>query len=156
MVHATAIAEIVIRRPIEMVRAQFLDLQHHMANDVHPEIEIVNHERDGDSWLYTQGSRVFGRMRRNRVRLGPMDTGSVRLAFLHGPDQGTAQVVTFEALGGEATQVRSTTTIPLRGLMSLLRAFVENQATKVSARALMQDRSDLERYGYPRAAKATR
>ena len=154
MAQATAVAEAVIQRPIEMVRGQFLDLQHHATNRVHPDIEIVDRQRDGDAWVYTQGQRVFGRLRRNHVRLESTSDGSVRLSWLSGPDHGTCQIVTFEALGEASTRVRTTTTIPLSGLMSLMRVLVEKQATRLAVQALEQDRADLEQFGYPRVAQS--
>jgi hypothetical protein len=150
MTEAVAIAEIVIHRPIEIVRAQFLDLQHHIAKNVHPDIEIVDHQREGAAWVYTQGQHVFGRMRHNHVRLEAAEGESVRLAWLSGPDRGTVQTVTFQPLGDASTRVRSRTTIPLSGLMSLMKFLVEKQVSKLSLRALEQDRLDLEQGGYPR------
>ena len=152
MIQAIAIAEIVIHRPIEIVRAQFLDLEHHITKRVHPDVEIIDHQRDGGAWVYTQGQRVFGRMRRNRVRLEAAGDGSVSLAWLSGPDHGTVQTVTFQAVGDSSTRVRNRTTIPLSGLMSLMKPLVEKQATKLSQQALEQDRTDLEQGGYPEGA----
>jgi hypothetical protein len=147
-VTVTSIKE--IRCPIDVVRAQFSDLKHHIAHDVHRNIDFTLHASDERSCDFTQGYRILGFVRRDEVRLERKADGSLHGKFVEGSNHGTETFTTFESLGSYSTRVQFKAVIPLRGLMALAKPLVKRQLERDIAKGLEEDRIDLEERGYPR------
>ena len=147
-VTVTSIKE--IRRPVDVVRAQFSDLKHHIAHNVHRNFEFTLHASDERSCDFTQRYRLLGVMRRDEVRLERKADGSLHAKFVGGPSRGTETFTSFESLGSGSTRVQFKVVMPLRGLMALARPFVKRQVERDLAKGLEEDRIDLEERGYPR------
>jgi hypothetical protein len=139
-----------IRRPIDVVRAQYGDIRHHQANNVHPDFEFTVHSSDEQRSEYTQVSRVLGFRRSDEVQLDLRADGSQHAKFVEGPSQGLDILVSFESLGPDSTLVEFKVVAPLRGLMALAKPLVKRQLTRDIANVLEEDRIDLEELGYPR------
>jgi hypothetical protein len=140
-----------IRCPIDVVRAQFTDLKHHITNNVHRNLEFTLHSSDERRCDFTQGYRVLGFMRRDEIRLEREADGSLHGKFVEGASQGTETFVTFESLHSGSTRVQFKAVVPLRGLMALAKPLVKRQLERDIAKGLEEDRIDLEERGYPRA-----
>ena len=139
-----------IRCPIDVVRAQFGDIKHHIVNNVHSKLELTLHAEDERGCDLTQGYRILGLQRRDEVRVDRKADGSQHGKFLEGPNQGTETFATFESLGPDSTRVEFKVVVPLRGLLALAKPLVKRQLERDIARGLEEDRIDLEELGYPR------
>jgi hypothetical protein len=139
-----------IRCPVDVVQAQFSDLEHHIAHNVHRNLELTMHASDERSCDFTQGYRMLGFMRRDEVRLERQADGSLHGTFVEGPNQGAETFATFESLGSDSTRVQFKAVIPLRGLMALAKPLVKRRLERDIAKGLEEDRIDLEERGYPR------
>ena len=62
--------------PIEVVRAQFNDLKHHIVSSVHRNLELTLHADDERGCDLTQGCRTLGLLRRDKLRLDRKADGS--------------------------------------------------------------------------------
>lgn len=147
-VTVTSIKE--IRCPIDVVRAQFGDLKHHIAHNVHRNFEFTLHANDERRCDFTQAYRMLGLLRRDEVRLEREAEGSLHGKFVEGSSHGTETFTTLESRGSDSTRVQIKTVVPLRGLMALARPLVKRQLERDIAKALEEDRIDLEERGYPR------
>lgn len=139
-----------IRCPIETVRTQFGDMTHHIANNVHPNLEITLHAQDERGCEFTQGYRLLGLMRRDKGSLERKADGSLYGKIVEGPSRGTETFTTFESRGPDSTRVEFKVVAPLRGLMALAKPFVKRQLKRDIVKGLEEDRIDLEERGYPR------
>ena len=147
-VTVTSIKE--IRCPIDVVRAQFSDLKHHIEHNVHRRFQLTLHASDERSCDFTQGYRILGVVRHDEARLERNADGSLHGKFVEGPNQGGETFTTFESLGSDSTRVQFKAVIPLRGLMALAKPLVKRQLERDIANGLEEDRIDLEERGYPR------
>ena len=125
-VTAASITE--IRCPIDVVRALFGDLEHHISHDVHRNLVLKLRASDERSRGFTQGYRILGVTRRGQIRLGRKADGSLHGKFVRGPSQ-----------------------VPLHGLLALAGPLVKRQLEQDIAKGLEEDRIDLDERGCPRA-----
>lgn len=136
-----------IGRPLEIVRSQFLDIEHHATQNVHPWLQLAEIKSSPEGCSFVQTIKTFGRDRTNRVwhfRKGQ----EVISEYVEGPDKGVRSMVCFEALSPEVTRVTNRTTIPLSGLAVLMKPLAARAVRDTAIRALEEDRRDLEEGGF--------
>lgn len=144
-----------IAAAVDTVSAQFADLDHHIAQDVHPKLRLQVLQRGADAVRYRQEVRLLGLRqvdvfeRRFGRDGGFVDQavegfnrgGSLQFSFLPQPRDGRA-----------GTQVEIVVRLPLPPLVGpLLRPLLEAQVRREVAAAAREDVVDIEQRGYPRA-----
>ncbi len=141
-----------IRRPIDVVRAHYGDIRHHMINNVHPIVSLEILRDHSEGCLFKQRSKVFGRERLDTYVLERRADGTVYLKVTEGPSLGIETFVSFRALGEAATEVTFTVSIPLPGLAVLIAPLARHVARRDMRTVLEEDRIDMEINGYQPAA----
>lgn len=136
--------EKVIARPIDVVKAQFVDMAHHEQTRVHGAIEISNARRDGGLCRFTSRRRMFGRLEESENEIVVHPDGNSTVHTVSGPNRGLVLRQTFEADGSESTRVRIEIEVPLKGMLRLLAPIVRKTVERDLAVALEEDRVDLE------------
>lgn len=144
-------AEKVIARPVDVVRAQFMDMEHHAAAGVHADLEVSNVRLHDHGCRFTGRRRVFGRLQEDEIELSRGSDGSVMLRSVAGSNPGLLITQAFDPVGDDRTRVRATVELPVAGILRLLRPLVRKGLERDLAKAFEEDRIDLEERGYPRA-----
>ena len=145
-----------IGAPVDLVRRQFADLDHHIAENVHPKLRFEILERGEWRARYAQEVRLLGIRQRDvfersleadgrmldRAVAGFNKGGSIEFRFT--PERRDAR---------EGTRVDTLVRLPLPPLIgALLRPLLEAQIRREVVAAAEQDRVDIEQRGYPRRA----
>ena len=143
-------AEKLIARPIEVVQAQFVDIQHHATTPVHADLHVGNVRPQQGGCRFTGRRRVFGMLQEDEFEVLRDADGNSTLRSLSGANAGLLITQKFEAEGTERTRVRATVDYPLRGIFRLLAPLVRIGLQRDLATALEEDRFDLEQRGYPK------
>ena len=148
---ATVIArgEKLIARPLAVVQSQFADMAHHATTRVHADLEVTNVRAQKGGCLCTGRRRVFGMLQEDELEVLRRADGSSTLQSLSGSNAGLLITQTFEAVGADRTRVRTTVELPVKGMFRLLRPLVRMGVRRDLAKALEEDRLDLEERGYP-------
>ncbi len=139
-----------IARPIESVRAQFVDMQHHASNPVHADLAVSNVRPQEGGCRFTGRRRVLGMQQEDEIEVRRRADGSSTLRSLAGSNAGLLITQTFEAVDERRTRVRTTVELPLKGLLALLAPLLRAGLQRDVDKALEEDRVDLEERGYPR------
>jgi hypothetical protein len=144
----------VIQRAPEVVRAHFLDFDHHIAHGVHKGVAYTVLERHGAQQRVRSQFRVYGLPKTDEIIVYQDDDGAVVQDFVHGDFAGGRIRVSF-APAGTGTRVTATLDVPLRGVNRLLRPLLERVVGKLTTQAIEEDRIDMEQHGYqpPSAAR---
>jgi len=146
-----------IAAPLDTVRSQFADLQHHIATDVHPKLRFEVLQQNGKRARYVQQVTLLGiRQRDVFVREFEPD-GTMVDTSIEGFNKGGSLRFTFtpEARGGAAgTDVQIRIRLPLPPVVgALIRPLLVGQIRREVAAAAAEDKHDIEVRGYrPRAA----
>lgn len=137
-----------IARPIDIVRAQFVDMHRHSSTRVHADLEVSNVRPQANGYLVTGRRRVFGVLQEDEIEVTRQADGNSTLHSLSGTNAGLLITQTFEAIDDKSTRVTSTVQMPVRGMMKLLSPLVRMALKRDLATALEEDRVDLEERGY--------
>ncbi|AMO24144.1 hypothetical protein UC35_16470 [Ramlibacter tataouinensis] len=148
----TAQAEKIIARPLEVVQAQFVDMQHHASTRVHADLEVANVRALPDGWRITGRRRVLGKLLEDEIEVLRDAEGNSTLRGISGPNAGFVISQRFEALDAGRTRVRTSVELPVRGFKVLLRPLLRMGLQRDLVTALEEDRRDLEEKGYQLAA----
>jgi len=148
---ATVIArgEKLIARPLAVVQSQFADMAHHATTRVHADLEVTNVRAQKGGCLCTGRRRVFGMLQEDELEVVRLADGSSTLRSLSGSNAGLLITQTFEAVGADRTRVRTTVELPVKGLLRFLAPLVRAGLQRDLAKALEEDRFDLEERGFP-------
>jgi hypothetical protein len=134
-------------RPVEVCRAHFLDMRHHIEHGVHRGIEYTILDERGASCRVRQKFKVLGMTKVDELELSRRDDGAVVQRFLVGDFAGGTLTIQF-APDGAGTRLHADFDVPLRGVNRLLAPIVLRTVKKLTAQALEEDRVDLEERGY--------
>lgn len=142
-----------IAAPLATVRAQFADLQHHIAADVHPKLRFQVLQQSAARARYVQEVTLLGiRQRDVFVREFGAD-GSMTDTSVEGFNKGGSLHFRFTPqLRGNApgTEVEITIRLPLPPLVgALIAPLLVRQVRREVAAAAAEDKSDIEVRGYP-------
>jgi hypothetical protein len=135
------------KRTPDVVRCHFLDMQHHIAVEVHHGVDYRILEEAAQRLRLTQQFRVMGMKKQDELVLYPTPDGRVIQEFLAGDFAGGGIELRFHADAG-GTRLEAVITAPLRGLNKLLRPLIRRTVAKLVDQALEEDRVDLEERGY--------
>jgi hypothetical protein len=144
MTTVTVTEVIEIRRPIDVVRAHYSDVQHHADHHVHAAYVVRVLSQHASGCTFEQRSKMFGRERVDLYELHRRADGAVCSTATSGPSKGVATLVSFRALGDDSTEVRFEVTVPLPGLAGLFAPLVRRRARAETRAVLQEDRHDLE------------
>lgn len=145
-------AEKVIGRPIDTVRAQFTDMDHHASTGVHADLQVSNVRPQAGGCRFTGRRRVFGMQQEDEIEVQRAPDGNSTLRSISGTNAGLLIRQQFEAVDAGRTRVRTTVEMPVTGVLRLLTPLVRIGLARDLATALEEDRFDLEERGYPAAA----
>jgi hypothetical protein len=153
----TRYAEVVhdewIAAPVETVRAQFADLDHHIRRNVHPALRFEVLERRVDGARFVQEVRLLGVKQRDVFERSALPDGSLLDTSVEGFNRGGSLHFRFtgEREGDRpGTLVRITIRLPLPPMVGpLLRPFLESRVRREVRAAALQDKADIEGLGYP-------
>ncbi len=140
--------ECVYRRPVDIVRAHFLDFDHHIEHDVHRGLRYSVLERLGDRQRVRVEFRVLGLPKVDELLVYVAPDGSVVEEYVSGDFAGGTLRVEFEPRGPDATRVEARIDFPLRGFNRLARPLLRRVVSRLAEQAIEEDRVDLEERGY--------
>jgi hypothetical protein len=142
---------VVIDRAAEVVAAQFADVAHHEATGVHPAATFAVID-EGDGWCeYDQVSRVGPRSIRQRYRLDRTDLRHQVNTVTDGLFTGGTLTFSVAEQGSDRSEVTATLTTPRSRLLTVVGPALSQALGRSLARALAEDKSDLESDRYPAA-----
>lgn len=143
-------AEGVIARPIDVVRAQFVDMAHHASARVHAKLEVADVRPGEGGCRFTGRRRTLGMLQSDDIEVTQRADGSSTLRSVGGSNKGLLITQTFEAVAADRTRVRTTVELPFPGILFFLVPLVRMGLQRDVEAALEEDRVDLEQRGYPR------
>jgi hypothetical protein len=140
-----------IRREVEAVREQFMDLHHHARGGVHPDLTFTVLESAPKRVLFQQEARLLGLKQVDQVEALQNSDGSVDYIFKSGMNTGSRIHFDFRK-DGDVTVVDATAYLKLNGWKRLIGGPFARAFKKIGEKALEEDRRDLESGRYQRAA----
>jgi hypothetical protein len=144
--------------PIATVRAQFTDLQHHIAADVHPKLRFEVLSQGERQARFVQQVKLLGiRQRDVFERQVAADGMSMVDTSVEGFNQGGSLTFRFAPgtqSGREATCVGVTIRLPVPRFLGLLAPLLEAQVRRELLAAVAEDKHDIEVRGYPPGRQA--
>lgn len=147
-----------IAAPVDTVRAQFADLDHHIHGNVHPKLRFEVLERRADGARFVQEVRLLGIRQRDVFERSFGADGSIEDRSVEGFNRGGTLRFRFlpqRVAGRAGTLVEIVIRLPLPPLIGpLLKPLLEAQIRKEVRTAALEDQADIEQRGYPRAAVA--
>ncbi len=143
----TVQSDIVIDRPIELVRQAFLDVDHAVRDRVHEGVKLkwLPPREPGERRLLSE-IRVLGVQYADEV-LVEEENGTLIRRFVHGPNAGAVFVASFESHGGEGTLVRLRAHVPLTGFRWAVGPLLVLAVRKAIDKELGEHKRDIEK-GY--------
>jgi hypothetical protein len=139
-----------IAAPVEVVRAQTNDIDHHINHDVHRKLHINSLSLNGEVLEYFQELRFFGFTIRDQVIQQTLSDGAICISYSGGIMNGAKLSISLSRSGESKTTVHQTLTLPSKKLNTLLAPFLRPLLKKALLLALEEDRVDIEEKGYPR------
>jgi hypothetical protein len=143
-------AEKIIARPIDVVRSQFVDMQHHATAPVHADLDVSNVRPQAGGCRFTGRRRVLGLQQVDEMEVLRDADGNSTLRSVSGSNAGLLISQKFEPVEPGSTRVRTTVELPVRGLLVLFKPLLRMALKRDLVIALEEDRRDLEERGYPR------
>ena len=148
----TRFAEVIhaldIVAPIDKVRSQFADLDHHISTNVHPKLSFQVLEKRADGARFVQVVKLLGIKQRDVFERTVATDGSIHDESADGFNKGGSLDFQFTP-AGEATRVQIAIHLPLPPLMGFLKPLLISQIRRKVTAAALEDKYDLEVRGYP-------
>jgi hypothetical protein len=139
-----------IGRPAKLVRRHFLDVEHHQRHPVHTGAVFTVREQSDRHCIYDTVTSVGPFRLQEHSRLDLVGDEVVNRC-LAGPNEGMVNTFSFRELSPNETEVVVDIRVPRTGVRRLLAPVLRSMLRNGFARALEEDRVDLEEHGYPRA-----
>lgn len=147
-----------IAAPIDTVRAQFADLDHHIERNVHPKLRFEVLRRRERGARFVQEVRLLGMRQRDVFERSIEPDGSIEDRSVEGFNRGGSLSFRFEPKtveGRAGTEVEIVIRLPLPPIVgALVRPLLEAQIRKEVQAASLEDKRDIESLGYPVARRA--
>src|SRR3954466_15825247 len=141
-------ASLRIERPAGVVGQQYRDIEHHIRNNVHPDIQYAwEPAPDGQRKIRTT-FHVLGLPQYDVSELEDGTDGSFVIRCVEGTNAGMVLVHRFVPLGPNATQVELVADVPATLARKLLGPLFVAGARQVMRKALAEDKRDLEQGAY--------
>ena len=138
-----------IARALDVVRRHFSDVEHHMRNHVHPDVEFTPLPDLQGECRFRKTIRILGIPIVDEVVLNRQPDGSITEDSVAGPSTGMRLVSSFLADGPQCTATTLTVQMPVQGLKWLAAPWLRLLIARRLTRALDEDRRDLEVGRYP-------
>lgn len=138
--------ECVIKRPLDVVRAHYLDFAHHIAHGVHRGVEytVLERHEGGAKQRVVSRFRVMGLLKVDEIVAFATPGGEIVQRFEKGDFAGGSIRIRFEREAPGVTHLYATFDAPLRGVNRLLSGIVKRTVEKLTEQAIEEDRLDLE------------
>jgi hypothetical protein len=133
-----------IERPVEVVRAQFRDIDHRIRNNVHPDIQYEWTPGEPGQRKVRTTFHILGVPQHDVSLLEDAPDGSVVMRCIEGKNAQLVLTHRFTALGPNTTGVEVTAEIPAERARGLLGSLVVAGLRQVIRKALAEDKRDLE------------
>jgi len=141
-----------IAAPISNVRAQFADLQHHIAANVHPRLSFQVLSQSDRSARFVQVVRLLGMKQRDVFERQFFADGTMIDTSVEGFNKDGSLTFHFTPetrQGRDGTDVSITIRIPVPPMLGFLSGLLEKQIRREMLAAVAEDKHDLEVRGYP-------
>ncbi len=142
-----------IAAPVETVRAQFADLDHHIQRNVHPKLKFEVLQRHSRGARFVQEVRLLGMRQRDVFERSIGPDGCIEDRSVEGFNRGGRLTFRFAPApvgGGVGTHVEIRIRLPLPPLIgALVKPLLEAQIRKEVQAAALEDKADIENRGYP-------
>ena len=142
-----------IHAPVDTVRSQFADLEHHIRANVHPKLRFELLSKGPNRARFVQEVRLLGLRQRDVFERRVADDGSICDLSVEGFNRGGSLNFTFVP-EREGTRVDIGIRLPMPGPMFLLRPLLEAQIRREVRAAALEDKHDIEVRGYAASADA--
>jgi hypothetical protein len=142
-----------IHAPVDTVRSQFADLEHHIRTNVHPKLRLELLSKGPNRARFVQEVRLLGIRQRDVFERRIADDGSMCDLSVEGFNQGGSLSFKFVP-ERDGTRVDVAIRLPMPGPMFLLRPLLEAQIRRELRAAALQDKHDIEVRGYALRADA--
>lgn len=136
-----------IHAPVDTVRSQFADLEHHIQTNVHPKLRFELLSREPRRARFVQEVRLLGLRQRDVFERRIADDGSICDVSVEGFNRGGSLGFAFAPERG-GTRVDIVIRLPMPGPMFLLRRLLEAQIRREVRAAALEDKRDIEVRGY--------
>jgi hypothetical protein len=147
-----------IAAPVELVRSQFADLQHHIRTNVHPKLRFEVLQQERHRARFVQEVRLLGIRQRDVFERVVRADGSMLDTSIEGFNKGGTLEFHFHRDardGRDGTRVDVTIRLPLPPVVGrLLRGVLCGQIRRELLAAVAEDKYDLEVRGYRAPALA--
>jgi len=137
----------VIQRPIDVVRAHFLDFDHHIRKEVHKGVHYTVLARGAQTRVRSR-FKVLGLSKQDEILVYEDHQGNVVQEFVRGDFEGGTLTIRFSEEAPERTRLRAIFDVPARGMNWLMKPIVRSVISKIADQAIEEDRVDLEQGGY--------
>ena len=137
-----------VRRPLDIVRAQFFDFEHHIRRNVHKGTTFTILESAPDRFRLRVETRLGLLPLRDEWLVHRLDDGSILHSFVTGPLAGGGIEIRFSPAGEGSTVVDGRIFAPKRGVVRLFAPLFRAILRKTGERSLDEDLIDLEQGGY--------
>lgn len=137
---------ITVERPVEIVRAHFLDFEHHIRANVHRNIRYTLFPGEYDKHHVRQQFKVLGLPKTDEVIVELSSEGDVVQTFEKGDFAGGTVVFQFTPVAEGQTRITARVDAPLRGLNRLMAPLLPKIVGKLVETGLDEDRQDLKTY----------
>jgi len=141
-------ASLRIDRPMDEVRAQYRDIDHHIRNNVHPSIRYAWEPAEPGERKIRTNFRIVGVPQYDVSLLEDDPDGSFVIRYLEGSNAGMVLVHHFVPLGPESTDVQLVADAPSTVGRRILGPLFVVGARQVMKKALAEDKRDLEKGAY--------
>lgn len=141
-----------IAAPIDVVRSQFADLQHHIDANVHPKLTFKMLAAVGGKMRYEQTVKLLGLRQRDVFERSFGADGSMSDQSIEGFNKGGSVSFRFRRAHQQdrpGTLVAITVRLPLPPVIGgLIRPLLESQIRREVTAAAGEDKFDIEQRGY--------
>jgi hypothetical protein len=137
----------VIERPIDVVRAHFLDFDHHIQKDVHKGVHYTVLSRGAQTRVRSR-FKVLGMPKQDEILVYEDHQGNVVQEFVRGDFEGGTLKIEFQEQAPGRTHLRASFDVPARGINWLMKPIVRSVISRIAEQAIEEDRVDLEQGGY--------
>ena len=147
-----------IAAPVDTVRAQFADLDHHIRRNVHPRLRFEVLQRRERGARFAQEVRLLGIRQRDVFERSLEADGSIEDRAVEGFNRGGTLSFRFAPKvveGHSGTEVEIAIRLPLPPFVgAIVRPLLEAQIRREVRAASQEDKRDIEALGYPDARPA--
>jgi hypothetical protein len=147
-----------IAAPVDTMRSQFADLQHHIAADVHPKLRFEIVSQQANRTRYVQEVKLLGIRQRDVFEREVAPDGSITDTSVEGFNKEGSLHFRFtpQSRGGRAgTCVDIAIRLPVPGPLFWLSGLLKAQVRRELRAASLEDKRDIEVRGYQPRAQAS-